>query len=127
MKIDAAAIRNIMQIVHGKYTVNSREAEALSKLLSSREEFLAWLLLRNRYAALHTEVGTALVDAASSTVVIPMSRCKESNFPVFAQQEILSMEMAMRSLVEANKTTLDAADEINKMVNHFISRDRSDA
>lgn len=126
MNIDGNAIRNIMRIVSGKYVLNRSDADALGKLLGSREEFLAWIFLRNKYSELHPEVGHILAEVAASTVATPASRSKESGYPVFEQQDRLAMESAMRSVIEASETS-QHVNEVDTALISFASRNGSDA
>lgn len=127
MNIDSTFIRNIMRIVHGSFVLKIHEAEALRALLGSREEFLAWLLLRNKLAVTYPEIGLALVDVASSSVVTSSTRRKESAPSPYEREDMLKMETAIKTLLEASKASDPAAHEVNVAVTSFAARHGNDA
>jgi hypothetical protein len=122
MNLDGAFVRTVMRIVCGEFAITSTEADALSVLLGSREEFLAWLLLRKKLAAKYREIGEALVETAAAAVVIFATPRKESTFPVFEREDWLVLEKAMKSLIAASDTARDATEEINAALASFAPR-----
>lgn len=122
MNFDGAFVHKVMQILHGGFTMTQAEADALSALVGSREEFLAWLLLRDDLAAKHREIGEALLAASASVVVSVSPPRTESGFPIFERNKALAVEAAMKSLIDASESSRRAArglqEELGALASH---------
>lgn len=113
MNFDATFVHKAMCVVNGGFHMSEAEATKLCALMGSREEFLAWLLLRDNLASKHPEIGEALVAAAGSVVSSAATPRKESGFPIFERKADLAIEAAMKSLIEASESSTKAAKSLN--------------
>lgn len=126
MTFDGDFIRSIMRILYGKFVLTSREAEALAALLGSREEFLAWLLLRNGLAAKDDAIGHVLRDVATSAIVTSTTRRIESGYPVFERQDMVAMETEMKALLHATEAARDQSNKVNAVMISYMTRHGND-
>ena len=122
MRFDGAFVYEVMHIVDGGFTLTRDEAEALCARLGSREEFVAWLLLRGDLTKKHREIGEALVAASASVVSATTTPRTGGGFPIFENQANLDIEAAMKSLVEASEMSRSAAETLQGKIGALASR-----
>ena len=127
MRYDGAFVYEVMHIVDDGFTMTRDEAEALSARLGSREEFVAWILLRGDLTKKHREIGEALVDASASVVSTTATPRMETGFPIFENQANLDIETAMKSLIESSEMSRLAAETLQGKIGALAShRNRTD-
>ena len=126
MNLDGAFVRTIMRIC-GEFAITSTEADGICTLLGTRDEFLAWLLLRKNLAAKHRDIGEALVESAAAAVVVFATPRKESTFPVFEGQDRLALEKSLKALVAASESSLPIIADVTTALTSIASRRPSEA
>jgi hypothetical protein len=121
MNLDGAFVRTIMRIC-GEFAITSTEADAICTLLGTRDEFLAWLLLRKNLAAKHRDIGEALVESAAAGVVDFATPRKESAFPIFEREDRLALEKSLKALVAASDSSLPVTADVTAALTSIASR-----
>jgi len=114
MNFDGAFVQSVMRIIDFDFRMNEVDSQRLSGLLGSREEFVAWLLLRRDLTTKFPEVGDALLTASTSVAVSTASPRSESHFPIFERSAHLAIEVAMKSLIEASESSRRATEKLNE-------------
>lgn len=114
MSINAEMVFRSMLVLQRR-VISFKNAESLGDTLGSREEFVAWLLVRNPYAAGNPLVRDELKKLAesSSSISMPLAVSERPFGSSSPAVEHVQLEAAVLSLLKASSAITALADEVN--------------
>ena len=123
MNFDKYFVQNVMKILNINFAMDVAEAESIRSLVGSREEFLAWLLLRKEVAIRNPALGAALAEVASLTCVGFVTERQERGYPIFEKKDRIALEGAMKALMMASEASKEASSEVNNIIGSLAVRE----
>lgn len=125
MSLDATLLRKALRMFASK-SVSQEDAEELAVVLDSREEMLAYLVLRTDFLKVHPDVGKAILQAAKEGGYEAVT-VRRSDGPIAATRRAgADMENCVAALISAERkllNTLSTLSSIDEVIVKYASTD----
>jgi hypothetical protein len=117
--IDPVLVSKFIKMLSNK-DISSTEAKSLAATLDSREEFLAYLIVRTNFLDLHSEVRIAL-EAVAKESGYEASTKREVDGPLAAARGSISeLGTTLRSVIEAEKASTTSYAKIAELEQQIV-------